>query len=146
MAEIHSLVRPTLAVAVALWKDGKVLLAQRSKPPFEGSWSFPGGKVRPGEKLKEAALRELAEETGLAAKELGFVRPVEIILKSKDLLTHHVLIALFTGNWTEGEAKAASDAQALRWMAVDDLSSLNLTEGLENHARACWELLRKTNS
>jgi ADP-ribose pyrophosphatase YjhB (NUDIX family) len=43
------------------------LLVQRGKPPHQGQWSLPGGKVRYGESTLAAAQRELAEETGLAS-------------------------------------------------------------------------------
>ena len=43
----------------------KVMLIQRDVEPYEGVWAIPGGIVRPGETLMQAATRELEEETGI---------------------------------------------------------------------------------
>jgi 8-oxo-dGTP diphosphatase len=140
-SKIHSLARPTLGVSVAVWKKDEVLLIQRGRPPFEGSWSFPGGRVKAGETLEAAARRELAEETGLKVKALHFVRPVEIILPG-----HHIALMLFTGFYESGQATAMDDAQDVRWVRLENIRALSVTEGLENHARACWDLTRKAKA
>ena len=46
----------------------EVLLVQRGKPPAKGMWAIPGGSVELGETLKEAAEREIIEETGFRIK------------------------------------------------------------------------------
>jgi signal-transduction protein with cAMP-binding, CBS, and nucleotidyltransferase domain len=52
-------------VAVSIFKDGKVLLIRRGVEPALGKWSVPGGSVELGEALRDAASREVKEETGL---------------------------------------------------------------------------------
>jgi 8-oxo-dGTP diphosphatase len=146
MTEIRSLVRPMLGVSVAVWQDDKVLLVKRGLPPFEGSWSFPGGKVQAGETLTEAAQRELAQETGLKVKALHFVQPVEIILREKDVLRHHIALMLFTAQMAGGQAKAGDDARAFRWVRLAQIPQLTVTDGLEKYARSCWELLVKVKA
>jgi ADP-ribose pyrophosphatase YjhB (NUDIX family) len=56
----------TLVVALtAIFHRGSILLLRRIRPPYEGYWSLPGGKIDFGEEIPAAALREAREETGL---------------------------------------------------------------------------------
>jgi len=57
--------RPRVAVGAVVFKGGDVLLVQRGQPPAEGTWAIPGGSVRIGETLPQAAEREILEETGV---------------------------------------------------------------------------------
>lgn len=59
--------QPKSAVIIVLKQDDQVLVQERLKHPYFGFWGYPGGKIRWGETILEAASRELAEETGLAA-------------------------------------------------------------------------------
>ena len=70
---------PKLGVSAAIWRDGKVLLAQRGKEPLKGVWSLPGGSVEHGEEIRKAALRELKEETGVDAELFGVVDVADVI-------------------------------------------------------------------
>jgi ADP-ribose pyrophosphatase YjhB (NUDIX family) len=45
----------------------ELLLIQMRRPPFEGSWALPGGRIAADESVEEAAARELAEKTGLSS-------------------------------------------------------------------------------
>ncbi|HEV2000150.1 MAG TPA: NUDIX domain-containing protein, partial [Xanthobacteraceae bacterium] len=60
MAESTS---PIVAASAAVFRGGRVLIARRVNPPQ--LWSLPGGKVEPGETPKQAATREVREETGV---------------------------------------------------------------------------------
>ena len=61
--------RPSVAVLVVIFTvvDGalQVLLIERSAPPAEGQWAIPGGAILHGETMEQAAVRKLAEETGV---------------------------------------------------------------------------------
>ncbi len=59
--------QPKSAVIIVLKQDDQVLVQERLKHPYFGFWGYPGGKIRWGETILEAAARELSEETGLTA-------------------------------------------------------------------------------
>lgn len=45
-------------------------MIRRVKPPFQGYWTAPGGKIEPGETPQQAACREVREETGLQPRDI----------------------------------------------------------------------------
>ena len=94
-----ALVGPCMAVSIAVFRDdGCVLIATRTKPPADGLWSLPGGRLELGETLASAALRELEEEVCVTASVIGFNRHVESIGRAADgTLTHHFVVASFVG-------------------------------------------------
>ena len=117
---------PRLGASACVWKDGKVLLIQRAKPPA-GLWSLPGGHVEFGETALAAARRELLEESGVTADLTEFVGFYEIIRENPVL---HYAIACYCGRWTSGEASAASDALAAKWMSPTELYRFEFTPNI----------------
>jgi ADP-ribose pyrophosphatase YjhB (NUDIX family) len=112
---------PKLGASACVWKDGKVLLVQRAKPPL-GLWSLPGGTIEFGETALAAAERELMEESGVMADLTAFIGFYEIIWE-KPLF--HYAIACYGGVWRSGEAQASGDALEARWVAPAELDSLD---------------------
>jgi 8-oxo-dGTP diphosphatase len=110
--------------SIAVFKGGAVLLVRRTKGPFRGLWSLPGGSVEEGEEPVEAALRELLEETGTSAKVEGMLDKVIV-----EVGEGRYRLSVFYGTHAGGAPRAASDADAVIWVRLGELASLELAAG-----------------
>jgi ADP-ribose pyrophosphatase len=120
---------PRLGVSVALWKDGALLLVKRGREPYAGQWSLPGGRVEFGEPLREAAGRELLEETAIRAAIGDPLDTFEIILPAsgRGVATAHFVLIVFAGRYLAGDALAGDDAAAVQWATAGRLREIDLT-------------------
>lgn len=117
-----------LAVSVALWTGSRVLLVRRARPPLAALWSFPGGVVEVGERLKEAAAREVREETGLEVEIDEPIERAEVIRRDADgRVERHYVIVVFAGRHISGTAHPGDDADAVRWVDMSELANYELT-------------------
>ena len=131
--------RPLLAASLAVFRDGRVLLAQRVAAPLAGRFTLPGGLVEPGETLAEAALREMREEVGVEARMIGFNRHVEVIERdAAGLVRHHYVIASFVAHWVSGEGTVGPEAGAVVWANRAEVASLPTTNHLTPLLDAAW--------
>lgn len=133
---------PRLGASMAVFRDGAVLLGERGKGAMAGFWSLPGGHVEPGERISDAAIREVEEETGVIADLLGLVDIHEIIRRDEascDVAWHYV-IAVHYGRWRRGEPLAASDCRAARFVRLDSLDEVPLTPGAAPLVQRAWTL------
>ena len=110
-------------VIITLEARPRVLLIKRKHDPFAGKWALPGGFVDERETLRDAALRELQEETGVVGLELeqlhafgdpgrdprGWTITVAFLARAKPILL---------------EPQAADDAAEVKWFALDRLPAL----------------------
>lgn len=115
--------RPVPAVGVVCLRGREVLLIRRGKPPREGEWSLPGGRVEWGETVEAAALRELREETGVQAELTGLLAVVDGLFPAAD--THYVLID-YVARWVSGEPRAGDDAIDARFTPLSEIDGLGL--------------------
>jgi ADP-ribose pyrophosphatase YjhB (NUDIX family) len=115
--------RPRVGALAVVRRGDQVLLAQRSKGGYVGRWGFPGGHVERGETVIEAAMRELREETGVAAEPVGVLTVLDEIGRDDAgrVQWHYVLVAVLA-NWRAGEAVAADDAAGVRWATLADIT------------------------
>jgi ADP-ribose pyrophosphatase YjhB (NUDIX family) len=133
--------RPVVAVGVVLLDGDRVLLVQRGRPPGVGRWTVPGGKVELGESLEAAAARELHEETGLSAT-LGPIVEVldRVVRDDAGGIAFHYVILDFIGTRPTGTLQARSDCTDARWLRLDELATLDTTDGLEPVLRRAIEM------
>jgi 8-oxo-dGTP diphosphatase len=119
--------RTRLAVgAIVFREDDAVLLVRRGRPPLEGAWSLPGGKVEPGESLAAAVVREVLEETGLQVAPEGEIATVCLPGPDELYEIHEHRCSLRPGVRPE-EARAGDDARDVLWCRQDALDGLGLT-------------------
>ena len=125
--------RPYVGVGVIVFRDKEVLLVKRNKDPNKGFWSIPGGKQMLGETVAEAAQRELLEETGVKVDSLLLVDVVDsIIPDAEEKIKYHYTLVDYMGQWYSGESRPGDDAQEVRWVRFNDLSSYSLLEKTMN--------------
>ncbi len=119
--------RPYVGVGIVVFRGDEVLLVERTKPPIRNRWSIPGGAQEIGETVHEAALRELVEETGLEADIIGLIDVVDSITRDQDSrVQFHYTLVDFAAEWRSGEAVAADDVGAVRWVPLADLEAMGL--------------------
>jgi 8-oxo-dGTP diphosphatase len=111
--------RPVPCVGVVCLRGDEVLLIRRGKPPMQGEWSIPGGRMEMGEGAAQGALRELKEETGVEAELLGLIDVVDYFHDGGQA----VLID-YAARWTSGEPAAGDDATEARFVAVAEAMRL----------------------
>jgi 8-oxo-dGTP diphosphatase len=84
-------------VAVAILRDGKVLVVEEKAEPYHGQWVIPQGYIRNNETTVEAARREVREELGIEVEIVGLVGVYDDFVKEKGRTVHFVIIC-YAGN------------------------------------------------
>lgn len=112
---------PVPAVGVVCLRGDEVLLIRRGRPPRLGEWSLPGGRVEPGEAVRDAALRELREETGVEAELTELLDVIDGVFP--EMGRHYVLID-FAAVWRAGEPVAGDDAAEAAFHPLSEVPGL----------------------
>ncbi|MBI1185774.1 MAG: NUDIX domain-containing protein [Alphaproteobacteria bacterium] len=123
---MSELKQPVAAVGIICVRKDEVLLIRRGKAPREGEWSLPGGRIEWGEGVRDAALRELKEETGVEAAIVGLIDVVDGVFASRthgEIWGHYVLVD-FAARWVNGEPRAGDDAAEARFIPISEIDSL----------------------
>ena len=120
---------PLVGVGAIIIERNQVVLVKRAHAPLQGQWSIPGGMLEVGETLREAAVREVLEETGLRVEAGELLGVFDRIVRDDEQRTlyHYVLID-FLCRRIAGEPAAAGDAAEARWFRRDEIGDLGLAE------------------
>ena len=107
---------PLLGVGAVVVHKERVLLVRRGHEPLKGQWSLPGGLLEVGESLEAAVVREVEEETSLQVRAVELIELLDRIHRDGDRIRYHYVIADYLCLVVGGDLRAASDAEAVRWV------------------------------
>jgi len=123
--------RPYLAVSAAIFRDGRVLIVRRARPPAHGLYTLPGGGVELGETLEEAVVREIREETALTIEPLELVGFRQAIGRdASGRVERHFVVLPFAARFIGGEIALNEELAEAKWLMLSEISGLKTTEGL----------------
>ena len=119
---------PRLAVGAVVFHRQRVLLVRRGQPPAENQWAIPGGRVRLGETLQQAAEREILEETGLVIRAGAPVHTFDLIERdARGQVRFHYVIVDLEADYVSGDPRCGDDAAEAKWVGADELGDLRIS-------------------
>ncbi|EAE6298900.1 8-oxo-dGTP diphosphatase [Listeria monocytogenes] len=89
----------------------EILLLNRQKSPWMGSWNGVGGKIEQGEALLESIKREITEETGISSKdyEIRDIGEMKWFVDGENLGGMHLFLATLPDNYTYPTPRATDE-------------------------------------
>ncbi|HEX5978717.1 MAG TPA: NUDIX hydrolase [Nitrososphaeraceae archaeon] len=113
---------PTPTVDAIIQKNSQILLIERKKEPFKGYLVLPGGFVNEGERVEDAAKREVKEETSL---DIVLLEILGVYSEPGRDPRGHVMSTVFIGEISKVSYKvdaiAQDDAAAIEWLNIEEL-------------------------
>ena len=134
---------PIAAAAAVVVKEGKILIIKRNFDPNRGKWSIPGGVIEVGETVRESAVREVYEETGLRVKIGKIADVVDNIIHEGEKVKYHFVNCDFEAEYISGEVKINEEVSDFAWIEEEDMEKYNMTKGAASVIRLVFERMKK---
>ena len=133
---------PRVAVGGIVLDGDRVLLVRRNQAPSVGRWSIPGGLVDLGERLEDAVVREIEEESGLRVRVLGLCGVIDRVIRGDDAsaVRYHYVIIDYVSAVEGGILRPGDDAAEARWVTLDELVTYDVTDGVADMVRRAFAL------
>jgi ADP-ribose pyrophosphatase YjhB (NUDIX family) len=135
---------PRVGVGAVVLHQGRVLLVRRGGQPSSGKWSLPGGLVELGESAVEAIRREIQEECSIGIRVVDVAGVIDRVTRDAAgrVRYHYVLVDYLA--YAESEAiVAGTDAAECRWVEIERVGELDVTDGLMDMIRRALALAGK---
>jgi len=128
--------QPLVGVGAAIIDGSRILLVRRGQDPGRGLWSIPGGLIELGEKVRDAMLREVKEETGLEIQIERLLDVADSIFRDEQERIHfHYVVVRFLARPVTTLVEPRSDVFEAKWVEFNDIARFPLTEGAEKLVR-----------
>ena len=125
--------QPKLGAIAIVLHEGRFLLVKRKKEPNANTWGFPGGHVELGETALDAAVRELAEETGVTGQAERYLTNIDVIVRGNDgTVRFHYLLAVVICRYQSGTPQAADDVSDAGWFTPAEAATLQQSPNLQD--------------
>lgn len=113
---------PGLTTDGVIFKNNEILLIKRNNDPFKGKWALPGGYVEYGEKVEDAVVREILEETGIKTKISDLLGVYSD--PNRDPRGHTITV-VYILEIQGGELKSGDDASDAKFFGFNELPDLS---------------------
>lgn len=127
---------PLPAVGVLVIANSMTLLIKRAFQPSAGKWSIPGGVVELGERVEDAARREVREEVGLEIDNLKLLGVYDNVVRDNNgNVRYHYVIIEYLAKAKSTNIKPSIEVAEYRWVTLEEIDKLDTTVSLRELIR-----------